>query len=135
MEFTVIDTGGLDDREGLESRMLPLTSNVLRTADVVLFLVDARRGVTPEDKFFAQYAIPCSHMHDMVPASHCNACLTIVVATGCVTVSDRQSSRCHAAVTSLRWVRKNRAGPLFLVANKTDGLLDREDAQVPHCLR
>ncbi len=29
-----------------------------------------------------------------------------------------------------RWVRKHRRGPVSLVANKTDGLLERDDAQV-----
>ena len=55
LEFTVVDTGGLDDRGGLEAQMLPFTTNVLKTADVVLFLVDARRGVTPDDRHFGQY--------------------------------------------------------------------------------
>jgi predicted GTPase len=34
--------------------MLPFTTNVLKTADVVLFVVDVRKGVTPEDKHFGQ---------------------------------------------------------------------------------
>jgi GTP-binding protein len=55
LEFTVIDTGGLDDRHALESNMLPLTRTVLQNADVVLLIVDARRGVTPDDKHFVQY--------------------------------------------------------------------------------
>lgn len=35
--------------------MLPRTQSVVSTADVVLFLIDARLGVTPDDKHFAQY--------------------------------------------------------------------------------
>jgi GTP-binding protein len=66
MTFTVIDTGGLDDREGLDAQMLPFTHNVLNTADAVLFLVDARRGVTPEDKHFAQYVLTLGRCNDSV---------------------------------------------------------------------
>jgi hypothetical protein len=29
-----------------------------------------------------------------------------------------------------RWVRRNRKGPVIVVANKTDGILDRSDGQV-----
>lgn len=58
LEFTVIDTGGLDDQGMLESQMLPFTTNVLKTADVVLFMVDARKGVSPDDQHFAKWVRP-----------------------------------------------------------------------------
>lgn len=56
MEFRVIDTAGLEDagRESLERRMLQQTERALERADVALFVIDARAGVTPQDKSFAQ---------------------------------------------------------------------------------
>lgn len=52
--MTVIDTGGLDDKDLFGPAMLPHTQRVVTDADVVLFVVDARLGVTPEDQHFAQ---------------------------------------------------------------------------------
>ena len=52
--FEVIDTGGLDDKDDFGPDMLPKTSNIIATADVVLFVLDAKAGVSPDDKHFAQ---------------------------------------------------------------------------------
>ena len=54
MDFTVVDTGGLDDRAG-DGQMLEYTSHVLATADVAVFLVDARDGIGPDDRHFARW--------------------------------------------------------------------------------
>jgi GTP-binding protein len=53
--FTVIDTPGLDDQgeAALESRMSAQTRQALGRADVVLFTIDARAGLTPLDEHFA----------------------------------------------------------------------------------
>ncbi len=55
--FRVIDTAGLDDAKGdaLEARMRHQTEQALEDADVVLLLYDARAGVTPLDKHFADW--------------------------------------------------------------------------------
>ncbi len=53
--FAVIDTAGLEDaaRESLSARMQAQTTAAIKQADVVFFLVDARAGVTPADRAFA----------------------------------------------------------------------------------
>lgn len=55
MDFTVIDTAGLEDStdESLEGRMRAQTEAALDEADVALFLIDSRAGVTPLDAHFA----------------------------------------------------------------------------------
>lgn len=55
MKFTLIDTAGLDDAadDSLEARMHGQTERSLDDADVALFLIDARAGVTPLDQHFA----------------------------------------------------------------------------------
>ncbi|NQU61551.1 MAG: ribosome biogenesis GTPase Der [Rhodospirillales bacterium] len=55
LNFTLIDTAGLDDSadESLEARMHDQTERALDDADVALFLIDARAGVTPLDQHFA----------------------------------------------------------------------------------
>ncbi|MAF96501.1 MAG: ribosome biogenesis GTPase Der [Rhodospirillaceae bacterium] len=57
LDFTVIDTAGLDDGGGdsLEARMREQTERALDDADVALFLIDARAGVTPLDEHFADW--------------------------------------------------------------------------------
>ena len=55
LEFVAIDTAGLDDAapESLAGRMRLQTEAAVRSADVSLFLIDARTGVTPLDRHFA----------------------------------------------------------------------------------
>ncbi|MFO1033520.1 MAG: ribosome biogenesis GTPase Der [Hyphomicrobiales bacterium] len=56
LRFRIFDTAGLDDaKKGtLEARMSLQSEAAARTADVILFMVDARTGVTPTDRDFAQ---------------------------------------------------------------------------------
>jgi GTP-binding protein len=55
LEFTLIDTAGFEDTTdaSLESRMRAQTEIAIRDADVIVFLIDARVGVTPVDESFA----------------------------------------------------------------------------------
>ncbi len=57
LDFTLIDTAGLDDSgdESLEARMHGQTERAVKDADVALFLIDARAGVTPLDKHFSNW--------------------------------------------------------------------------------
>lgn len=56
LNFTVIDTAGLEESaEGsLTARMREQTEAAIRDADCVLFMIDARAGLTPDDRFFAE---------------------------------------------------------------------------------
>jgi GTP-binding protein len=56
LKFKVLDTAGYEDvRDGsLESRMRQQTEMAISDADVILFMIDARAGVTPLDERFAQ---------------------------------------------------------------------------------
>jgi len=56
LHFTIIDTAGLEnaDPESLEGRMRAQTEMAIEEADVSLFLIDARVGVTPIDEHFAE---------------------------------------------------------------------------------
>ena len=55
VRFTVIDTAGLEEAsdESLQGRMRKLTERAVDMADVCLFLIDARVGITPTDEIFA----------------------------------------------------------------------------------
>jgi len=57
MRFRVFDTAGLEESfdNSLEGRMRHQTEEALLEADVALFMIDARAGVTPLDEHFAQY--------------------------------------------------------------------------------
>lgn len=55
-EFIVIDTGGIDGSEqGIEVKMAEQSLLAIDEADIVLFLVDARAGLTAADIGIAQY--------------------------------------------------------------------------------
>ena len=55
LEFRVIDTAGLEDADqgSLAARMRAQTEQAIDAADVVLMVIDARTGVTPLDRYFA----------------------------------------------------------------------------------
>lgn len=57
LEFKVIDTAGLEEAfdDSLEARMREQTELALEEADLTLFLIDARAGVTPLDSHFADW--------------------------------------------------------------------------------
>ncbi len=57
LTFRVIDTAGLEEvaAESLEGRMREQTARAVEDADAVVFLIDARAGVTPLDEHFANW--------------------------------------------------------------------------------
>ena len=58
LHFTVIDTAGLDDgaRGSLTARMQEQTETAIGLADALMFVIDARAGLTPSDRAFADFA-------------------------------------------------------------------------------
>ncbi|HSF91878.1 MAG TPA: ribosome biogenesis GTPase Der [Paracoccaceae bacterium] len=56
LRFTVIDTAGLEDAtdDSLQGRMRALTERAVDMADMCLFMVDARTGITAVDQDFAE---------------------------------------------------------------------------------
>ncbi|WP_299502647.1 ribosome biogenesis GTPase Der [uncultured Roseobacter sp.] len=55
LRFTVIDTAGLEEvtDDSLQGRMRRLTERAVDMADICLFMIDARVGITPSDLVFA----------------------------------------------------------------------------------
>src|SRR3954452_12138458 len=58
LEFTVIDTAGLDEgaKGSLTARMQEQTEAAIELADALMFVIDARAGLTPHDRAFADFA-------------------------------------------------------------------------------
>jgi GTP-binding protein len=58
LEFTVIDTAGLDEgaKGSLTARMQEQTETAIGLADALMFVIDARAGLTPTDRSFADFA-------------------------------------------------------------------------------
>ncbi|WP_062217383.1 ribosome biogenesis GTPase Der [Aureimonas sp. D3] len=56
LEFRVIDTAGLEEAsaESLEGRMRAQTERAIDDADLSLFVVDAKAGMTPQDEVFGE---------------------------------------------------------------------------------
>lgn len=57
LDFTIVDTAGWedDDPESLPGRMRVQTEAALESADVALFVVDARAGITPLDEEISRW--------------------------------------------------------------------------------
>ncbi|WP_428029605.1 ribosome biogenesis GTPase Der [Ancylobacter sp.] len=58
LSFRVIDTAGLEEAkaESLEGRMRGQTELAIADADVLLFMIDAKAGITPSDRAFGELA-------------------------------------------------------------------------------
>jgi GTP-binding protein len=58
LEFTIIDTAGLDEgaKGSLTARMQEQTETAIGLADALMFVIDARVGLTPNDSAFADFA-------------------------------------------------------------------------------
>jgi len=56
LTFTIIDTAGLEegDQASLSGRMRAQTEAAIEQADAIFFMIDARIGITPTDRYFAQ---------------------------------------------------------------------------------
>jgi GTP-binding protein len=56
LRFTILDTAGLEDAtdDSLQGRMRRLSERAVEMADASLFLIDARAGVTANDRVFAE---------------------------------------------------------------------------------
>ena len=57
LDIEIIDTAGFEDvhDDSLEARMREQTDRAVEDADVALFLIDARAGITPLDNHFANW--------------------------------------------------------------------------------
>ena len=58
LAFTIIDTAGLDEgaKGSLTARMQEQTETAIALADALMFVIDARAGLTPNDRAFADFA-------------------------------------------------------------------------------
>jgi len=58
LKFTIIDTAGLDEgaKGSLTARMQEQTETAIALADALMFVIDARIGLTPSDRAFADFA-------------------------------------------------------------------------------
>jgi GTPase len=58
LAFTIIDTAGLDEgpKGSLTARMQEQTETAIKLADALMFVIDARVGLTPADRAFADFA-------------------------------------------------------------------------------
>src|SRR5437763_2837240 len=58
LAFTIIDTAGLDEgaKGSLTARMQEQTETAIAQADALMFVIDARMGLTPNDRTFADFA-------------------------------------------------------------------------------
>jgi len=57
LDIQIVDTAGFEDvhDDSLEARMRKQTDRAVEQADVAVFLIDARAGITPLDNHFAQW--------------------------------------------------------------------------------
>ncbi|HBC01291.1 MAG TPA: ribosome biogenesis GTPase Der, partial [Pseudomonas sp.] len=65
--YIVIDTGGLTgDEEGIDAKMAEQSLQAMQEADAVMFMVDARAGMTPGDQMIAEHLRKMNKRHFLV---------------------------------------------------------------------
>lgn len=113
LSFAVVDTAGLEEAapKSLESRMRLQTERAVERSDVVLFVVDARAGLTALDEHFARW------LRKLGPK-------VILVANKC---ESRASIPGLAEMHGLGF-----GDPVAISAEHGEGLSDLHDAIVPH---
>jgi GTP-binding protein len=109
LDFTVVDTAGLEEAsaDSLSGRMVAQTQRAVADADAVFFVVDARAGLVPDDRAFA----------DLVRRS---GKPTIVVAN--------KSEGAAGAAGALEAYGLGLGEPVSISAEHGDGLADLYDA-------
>ena len=72
MDLTLIDTAGYEDvtDDSLEPRMREQTEAALEDGDLILFMMDAREGVTSLDQIFAERLRRLDRAHHLHPFSN-----------------------------------------------------------------
>jgi len=55
LTFNVVDTGGLDDRGAVSVHIQAQVTEAIKGADLILFMLDAKAGVTTLDEHFAKW--------------------------------------------------------------------------------
>jgi GTP-binding protein len=113
LEFRIIDTAGYEDEDPqtLPGRMRAQTEAAVRDADVALFLIDAREGVTPLDSEIARWLRSSS--------------------TPVVLVANKAESRAGEAGI-LDSYRLGLGDPVVISAEHGEGLVDLFEALRPH---
>src|SRR5437868_6162658 len=114
--FRVVDTAGFedDDPQSLPGRMRAQTEAAVANADVALFLVDARAGITPLDEELARWLR--------------TAKLPVVVAANKAEGRASESGVLEAFALGF-------GDPVALSAEHGDGTSDLFDALAPHIVR
>lgn len=113
LAFVVFDTAGLETAtdDSLEGRMRRQTERAIADADVILFLVDARAGITPVDEVFAQILRRTDR--------------PVILAANKAESRDAKIAVMEAFALGL-------GEPIPLSAEHGEGLGDLHDALVPH---
>ncbi len=116
LEFTIMDTAGFEDEDpsSLPGRMRVQTEAAVREADVALFIIDAREGLTPLDEEIARWL----RSHDT----------PVIVAANKAEGRAGESGRMEAFALGM-------GEPFALSAEHGEGLVDLFEALRPHVER
>src|SRR6478736_4801684 len=116
LEFQIMDTAGFEDEDpaSLPGRMRRQTEAAVREADVALFLIDAREGVTPLDEEIGRWL-----RAEDTP---------VIVAANKAEGRGGETGRLEAFALGL-------GEPIALSAEHGEGLVDLFDSLRPHVER
>ena len=129
-KFIVVDTGGIaGDEEGIDGLMAGQSLQAINEASIVLFLVDARTGMTAADEFVANHLRrqnkPIIVLVNKVDGIHAEAALSEYYSMGFQTVLPLAAAHGRGVNTLVDTVFEE----LHLEANDEEQLIGYEKAQ------
>ena len=120
LPLKVVDTGGLDDRGSVSKNIQDQVEHSVRDTDVILFMLDARTGVTALDSSFAKWLRSKAGQYDQMTEGQYNSRKVFVLAN--------KSEGAHLSDVVLDSVADaSRLGfglPMPISASHGDGLAD-----------
>jgi GTP-binding protein len=115
LPLVVMDTGGLDDRGAISIQIQDQVQQALLTADVVLFMLDARTGVTSLDDYFAKWL---RKKLGQIEKSEAQKLLKI---NATISKEDLKKGAISDSVRAATISQARSAKEIIVIANKTEG--------------
>jgi small GTP-binding protein len=115
LPLVVMDTGGLDDRGAISIQIQDQVQLALQSADVVIFMLDSKTGVTSLDDYFAKWL---RKKLGQIEKSEAQKLINI---NATISKEDLEAGAISDSVRAATRSQDRSAKEIIVVANKTEG--------------
>eukprot|EP00596_Hydrurales_sp_CCMP1899_P003869 CAMPEP_0119049108 /NCGR_PEP_ID=MMETSP1177-20130426/62816_1 /TAXON_ID=2985 /ORGANISM="Ochromonas sp, Strain CCMP1899" /LENGTH=477 /DNA_ID=CAMNT_0007025911 /DNA_START=291 /DNA_END=1721 /DNA_ORIENTATION=+ len=126
LPLVVMDTGGLDDRGAISIQIQDQVQLALQSADVVIFMLDSKTGVTSLDDYFAKW------LRKKLGQIEKREAQKLININATISKEDLEAGAISDSVRAATISQDRSAKEIIVVANKTEGA--HLSAKVLDCL-